>query len=119
VADDLSLGGQTARLQEQLGRLEARDDAKVASAALEQARRALRTAAGPIEDAASTSRAQQIARAALTLAERQIEHRKAQVELIESERRLRLTKERASSQRRALEALMRERAAWTRGDGQP
>jgi hypothetical protein len=119
VADDRSFREQTARLQEQLGRLEAREDAKVASSALEEAQRALRVAADPIEHAGRALRAQQIARAALALAERQLERRRAQVELIAAERRLTLTRERAGSQRRALEALMKERAAWTSGEEQP
>jgi chromatin segregation and condensation protein Rec8/ScpA/Scc1 (kleisin family) len=119
LADDASLREQTAQLQDQLGRLEAREDAKDARAALEQARRALQAATGPIEDAATMVRAQQIARAAMTLAERQLERRKAQTGLIEAQRRLRLMQERASSQRRALEALMRERASAAHGAKQP
>jgi hypothetical protein len=110
---------QTAQLQDQLGRLEARDDSKDARAALEQARRALQAATGPTEDAATMLRAQQIARAAMTLAGRQLERRKAQTRLIEAQRRLTLIQERANSQRRALEALMRDRASAARGAEQP
>ena len=65
LADDATSGAQTAQLQDKLRRLEARDDAKYAKGALQQARLALQTASGPIEDANAVVRAQQIARAAM------------------------------------------------------
>jgi hypothetical protein len=119
VADDLGSRAQTAQLQSKLGRIEAREDAKYAKGALEQARRALQTASGPVDDANAVLRAQQIARAAMVLAERQLERRKAQAGLFATQRRLTATRERANAQRRALEALMRDRASLARGEGQP
>jgi hypothetical protein len=106
---------QTAQLQHRLGQLEAREDAKYAKGALEQARRALHAATQRVEDANAVSRAQQIARAALVLAERQLERRSVQAQLFATQRRLTATRERADAQRRALEALMRDRAALARG----
>jgi len=114
LADELSLRDQTAALQNQLGRLEARSDAQDADDALEHARRALRAASGPIDDADAVVRAHGIARAAMALAERQLEQRRAQSELIAAQRRLDGVRERANAQRRALEMLMRERAALAR-----
>ncbi|MGB8329936.1 MAG: hypothetical protein WCE62_07395 [Polyangiales bacterium] len=114
-ADDASLPEQTARLQEQLGRLEAREDAKHVEPALEEARRSLRAASGFDGDPEAARRAQQIARAAMTLAERQLERGKAQTELLAAQRRLTSIRERAASQRRVLEVLMRERASLVDG----
>ena len=79
----------------------------------------MQTASGPIEDANAVLRAQQIARAAMVLAERQLERRKAQAGLFATQRRLTATRERANAQRRALEALMRDRASLARGGEQP
>jgi hypothetical protein len=64
-------------------------------------------------------RAQQIARAAMVLAERQLARRNAQAELFATQRRLTATRERANAQRRALEALMRERASLARSGERP
>jgi hypothetical protein len=72
-----------------------------------------------VEDASAVSRAQQIARAAMVLAERQLARRTAQAELFATQRRLTATRERANAQRRALEALMRERASIARDGEQP
>jgi hypothetical protein len=71
-------------------------------------------AAHRIEDAKAVSRAQQIARAAMVLAERQLERRNAQEQLFATQRRLTATHDRARAQRRALEALMRDRASLAR-----
>jgi hypothetical protein len=118
-ADDAASRAKTAQLQERLGRLEARDDAKYAKGALEHARRALSVATGDPEDPGAVSRQQQIARAAMVLAERQLERRRAQAELFATQRRLTATRERANAQRRALEALMRDRAAIAREGVRP
>ena len=114
TADEAALRTQTARLQLRLGQLEAREDAKYAKAALEQARRALHEMSGPLDDADAIARMQQIARAAMVLAERQLERRSVQSQLFATQRRLTATRERANSQRRALEALMRDRASLAR-----
>jgi hypothetical protein len=119
VADDAALRAQTEQLQHRLGRLEAREDAKYAKGALEQAHRALTTASGSVEDPDATSRAQGIARAAIVLAERQLERRSAQAALFATQRRLTATRDRANAQRRALEALMRERASLAREGERP
>jgi hypothetical protein len=110
---------QTVQLQDRLARLEAREDARYAKGALEQARRALQAASGPLQDTDAVSRRQQIARAAMVLAERQLERRKAQAELFATQRRLTATRERANAQRRALEALMIDRASLSRRGAQP
>ncbi len=110
---------QTAQLQNRLSRLETREDAKYAKGALEQARRALQAASGPDKDASTIHRTQQIARAAMVLAERQLDRRQAQVELFATQRRLTATRERAGAQRRVLEALMRDRASLARAGEQP
>jgi hypothetical protein len=90
-----------------------------AKGALEQARRALQASSGSLEDAQAVSRMQQIARAAMVLAERQLARRRAQAELFATQRRLATMRERATAQRRALEALMRDRASLARGVAQP
>ncbi len=105
---------QTAQLQAALARLETREDAEHARGALEQARRALGTASTKGKDEAAVERAQGIARAAITLATRQLDRRRAQADLVDAERRLQAIRARADAQRRALEALMRERAALAR-----
>jgi hypothetical protein len=110
---------QTAQLQERLGRLEAREDAKYAKGALEQARRSLLGATGNQEDAGAVLRNQRIARAAMVLAERQLERRSVQAALFATQRRLTATRERANAQRRALEALMRDRASLARDGFRP
>jgi hypothetical protein len=119
VADNGAQRAQTAQLQYRLGQLEAGEDAKYAKGALEQARRALQTAAASVEDTSVVVRAQRIARAAMVLAERQLARRNAQAELFATQRRLTATRERANAQRRALEALMRERASLARSGEQP
>jgi len=83
-------------------------------AAIEQARRSLSRAGQPAEDSGAAARSVEIGRAALVLAERQLERRRTQEALFETQRRLTATKERAASQRRVLEALLRERAALAR-----
>ena len=118
-AEDATPQAQTADLQQRLGRIEARDDAKYAKAAIEQARRALLGASGNPGDAAAVARSQQIARAAMVLAERQLERRASQSELFATQRRLTATRERAHAQRRALEALMRDRASLARDGVRP
>jgi hypothetical protein len=114
ATDEAALRAQTSQLQHRLGQLEARDDAKYANGALDQARRALETAAHHIEDVKAVARAQQIARAAMVLAERQLERRTAQGQWVATQRRLTATRDRARAQRRALEALMRDRASLAR-----
>jgi hypothetical protein len=107
------------RLQETLVRLEARDAAKHAEGALEQARRALRTASDRTEDERSVSRAQRIARAAMALAEQQLERHEAEAEVLATQRRLAAIRERALAQRRVLEVLLKERAALVRAAEEP
>jgi hypothetical protein len=106
-------------LEARLERLSAREDAKYAAGALDQARRALARAAEPDREPASASRSVEVARAALVLAERQLERRRTQEALFETQRRLTATKERAAAQRRVLEALLRERASLAREADQP
>ena len=50
----------------------------------------------------------------MVLAERQLERRNAQGQLFATQRRLTATRDRAHAQRRALEALMRDRASLAR-----
>jgi chromatin segregation and condensation protein Rec8/ScpA/Scc1 (kleisin family) len=119
LADEVAPRAQTAQLQDRLERLEAREDAKYAKGALEQAQRALLSASGSVQDANAVARAQQIARAAMVLADRQLDRRRAQAELFATQRRLTATRERANAQRRALEALMRDRASLAREGEQP
>jgi hypothetical protein len=99
--------------------LVALQEASSVEAALEQARQALERAEQPGEDPAAALRAQEIAQAALTLAEREIERRRTQQALFDTQRRLTTTRERAEAQRRVLEALMRERAALVREGTKP
>jgi len=105
---------QTAQLRASLERLDAREDAEHARGAIEQARRALVRASSPDRDPAAVVRAQGIARAAINLAERQLDRRRAQADLASAQRRLEAIQARAAAQRRALEALMRERASLAR-----
>jgi len=108
-----------AALEIRLDELLARDDAKHAQGALDQARKALRVASDSAEDSAAASRARDIARAALVLAGRQLDRHQAQSELFAARRRLDATRARAEAQRRALEALLRERASLARAREQP
>ncbi len=101
---------KTPELERRLAAIEAQQDAAVARGALDQAKRALAQADAAGVSAASVTRSQAIADAALTLGDRQIARRSAQLALIDAERRLKLVKQRAIAQRRALETLMRERA---------
>ncbi len=55
----------------------------------------------------------------MVLAERQLERRRIQAELIATQRRLTSIRERANAQRRVLEALMKERAALARSEEAP
>ncbi len=110
---------RTTQLQRRLGDLEAREDAKYAKGALQQARRALDSASGPIEDPLAVARAQGIADAAMVLAGRQLARRRSQAALFETQRRLSSVRDRANAQRRVLEALMRERAELARSTELP
>jgi hypothetical protein len=98
-------------------RLAAREDARYAEGAIARARGALREAE-LADDPEATGRSLDVARAAIVLAERRLDLRRIQVELIETQRRLTATRARAEAQRRALEALMKERAALAR-EGAP
>jgi len=119
LADAVKPESQTAELEHRLGQLEARDDAKYAKGALEQARRAILRASSSPEDPNAASRARRIADAALVLADRQLARRKAQAELFATQRRLSSIRERANAQRRVLEALMRDRASLARSGERP
>jgi hypothetical protein len=105
---------QTAELRARLERLVARDDAKYAEGPIEQARLALDRASEPGQDPGVSARSQEIAHAALVLAERQLDRRRTQLSLFATQRRLTAIRERAQAQRRVLEALMRERASLAR-----
>jgi len=118
-ADDIPIQEQTAALRERLDRLAARPDAYEADGAIEQARRALHTASSLDQDAGALVRAQRIARAAMALAESQLERRRARAELVAAQGRLTRMRERVDAQRRALERLMRERAALAQREEQP
>ena len=113
------LRARTVELQRRLGDLEAREDAKYAKGALQQARRALETASGPIEDPSAAARAQEIADAAMVLAGRQLARRRSQAALFQTQRRLSIVRDRAKAQRRVLETLMRERAELARSMESP
>ena len=117
-AEDLAVSEQSTQLRARLDRIGARDDAHYADAAMGQATRALQRA-GATEDPEAAARANEIARAALVLAERQLDRRAVQAELFETQRRLTATRERAKAQRRVLEALMRERAELARDGESP
>jgi hypothetical protein len=119
VSADGGLHVRTTQLQRRLGDLEAREDAKYAKGALQQARRALDSASGPIEDPLAVARAQGIADAAMVLAGRQLARRRSQAALFETQRRLSSVRDRANAQRRVLEALMRERAELARSTELP
>jgi hypothetical protein len=119
LADAVNSESQAADLAYRLGELEARDDAKYAKGALEQARRAMLRASSLPEDPNAGARARGIADAALVLADRQLARRKAQAELFATQRRLSAIRERANAQRRVLEALMRDRASLTRNGERP
>ncbi|MDH3655870.1 MAG: hypothetical protein OEN21_16525 [Myxococcales bacterium] len=119
LADAVKPESRTAELEQRLGRLEARDDAKYAKGALEQARRAMLRASSSHEGPNAASRARRIAGAALVLADRQLARRKAQAELFAAQRRLSSIRERANAQRRVLEALMRDRASLAGSGGRP
>lgn len=108
-----------ARLRERLQALDAREDAKFAKGAIEQARRALHRAEQPGADPDAVARALKIADAAMVLADRQLARRWSQAELFATQGRLNGVRERANAQRRALEALMRERAAVAREGERP
>jgi len=119
LADSVSDESQIAALERRLNQLQARDDAKYAKGALEQARLALLRASTSPGDANAASRARRIADAALVLAGRQLARRKAQAELFATQRRLTAIRERANAQRRVLEALMRDRASLARSGEHP
>jgi hypothetical protein len=119
LADQAASSVETAQLQTRLALLEAREDATYAKGALEQARRALKTASVSVGNEDRVSRAEGIARAAMALAERQLESRRSQGDLAAAQARLSAIREQASAQRRALEALMRDRAVLARQEAQP
>jgi len=119
LADSVGDESQIAALARRLNQLQARDDAKYAKGALEQARLALLRASTSPEDVNAASRARRIADAALVLAGRQLARRKAQAELFATQRRLTAIRERANAQRRVLEALMRDRASLARSGEHP
>jgi hypothetical protein len=118
-ADRVTPSAELVQLQTRLARLEAREDAVYATGALEQARRALRSASGSAEDDERVSRAEGIARAAMVLAESQLERRRSQQDLAAIQARLQAIRQQADAQRRTLEALMRDRASLARQEAQP
>jgi hypothetical protein len=79
----------------------------------------LQKAEASTEEPEAATRAHDIARASMVLAERQLERRAVQAELFEAQRRLTATRERAGAQRRVLEALLRERAELAREGAKP
>jgi len=105
------------QLETRLVRLEAHEDAQHVEGAIVQARRALDTARSA-DDAGARTRASRIAGAAIMWAERELDRLGVQRELLETQRRLTAVRERASAQRRVLEALMKERAALAREEQQ-
>ena len=107
-------GPEEAYLEMRLARLEARDDVQYVEGAIAKARHALDAKGGALEDGAARARANRIADAAMTFAERELDRREVQRQLLETQRRLTATRERAAAQRRVLEALMKERAALAR-----
>ena len=119
VAVEPEAQAQVSQLERRLSRLLSRDDAKYATGAIERARHFMQRASDPNEDPSAAARARQIATAAMTLAERQLERRSSQAELFATQRRLATTRERANAQRRVLEALMRERASLARAGEAP
>lgn len=119
LADEATSSAEAVQLQTRLARLEARDDAIHAKGALEQARRALQSASDAAGDDERVSRAEGIARAAMVLAERQLERRRSQDDLATTQARLAAIREQADAQRRALETLMRDRASIARQEVQP
>ncbi len=106
---------EAARLQQRLEGVQARADAKYAKGALEQARQALAMSEQRQGEAALS--AQHIAEAALVLAERQLARREAQEAFFAAYRRVQDLEGRAKAQRRALEALLKERARIARARG--
>jgi hypothetical protein len=110
---------EAAQLRARLERLTARDDARYAEGAIEQARSALEVAEAAGTDPEKAARIRQTAQAAVVLAERRLHRREIQAELIATQRRVTATRERAAAQRRVLEALMRERASLAQGGEQP
>ena len=123
LADDATFtGADRAASIDKLSRLEARDDARYAKGALQQARLALANGdfTGPIEDADAVVR-----EPSRSLARRwrwqtgSSNVASVQTELFATQRRLTAMRERANAQRRALEALMRDQGfACSRGGEQ-
>jgi hypothetical protein len=107
---------EEAHLELRLARLKAHEDAQYVEGAIAQARRALDAAANANDD--GRARANRVADAAVTFAERELDRRSVQRELLDTQRRLTETRERATAQRRVLEALMKERAALAREETQ-
>lgn len=108
---------EEAQLETRLARLQAHEDAQHVEGAIAQARQALDTAR-TAEDAGARTRASRIAGAAIMWGERELDRLGVQRELLETQRRLTTMRERASAQRRVLEALMKERAALAREEQQ-
>jgi hypothetical protein len=105
--------GRATALKARLDEVAAEEDAPQAGTAIDRARTALQqAAASDSEDEAS--RQLEIAHAAIVLAERQLALRSVRTELIETQRRITVTRERAAAQRRVLDALLKERAALAR-----
>ncbi|MBT8451756.1 MAG: hypothetical protein KJO40_07320 [Deltaproteobacteria bacterium] len=119
LAEGVGPQARASELEHRLAELETRDDAKYAKGALEQARRALRRASSSPEGSGAAARARRIADAALVLADRQLARRRAQAELLITQRRLNAVRERAKAQRRVLEVLMSDRASLARGGELP
>lgn len=118
-ADDASVPNEAASLRTRLSQLEARQDAAYARGALDQAAGALRTAADPATEPGAAARAQNIARAALVLAGRQLDLHQSDTKLVAAQRRLDAIRDRAAAQRRVLEALLKERASLVRVEEHP
>lgn len=119
TAEEPATPDDIVQLRSRLARISATDDAEYADGAIEHARGAIGRAVEPDQEPAASARAREVARAALGLAERQLERHRTQEALFATQRRLTATRERAQAQRRVLEALMRERAALAREGGPP
>lgn len=106
---------QVAQLRSRFQRLAARESAPNVEGPIDQARRALELADGAADDPEKQARALETAHAAIVLGERRLQLREVQAELIATQQRLTVVRERAAAQRRVLEALLRERASLAGG----
>ena len=104
---------RAALLQARVVEAEGRPDGALARPAMQKASAALDQAADA-DDPEEEARLLEIAHASIVLGEKQLERRALQSELIETQRRITETRERAQAQRRVLEALLEERAALAR-----